>query len=63
MGVNLAPRVDLALPIPAGHWQQLLDSADPRWFGPGRCVAATLGSPGDLRLPLPRFAFVVLEQK
>lgn len=38
--------VSVTLPIPAGTWREVLDSADRRWKGSGSCVAETLNSNG-----------------
>jgi maltooligosyltrehalose trehalohydrolase len=36
------------LPVPAGRWRKLLDSADGRWEGPGSSVPETLRSDGEV---------------
>jgi maltooligosyltrehalose trehalohydrolase len=38
----------LDLPVPAGRWRKLLDSADGRWEGPGSSVPETLCSDGEV---------------
>lgn len=42
----------LTLPVPAGHWQKLLDSAEQKWFGPGSSLPKTLASSGETSLTL-----------
>ncbi len=41
------------LPVPAGTWRQRLDSADPRWAGPGSLAAAEISGSNRVRLELP----------
>jgi hypothetical protein len=48
----------ITLPVPAGHWQVLLCSADSEWEGPGTSMAAQLESLGELHLRLQPHSFV-----
>jgi maltooligosyltrehalose trehalohydrolase len=50
----------LALPLPAGHWQKLLDSAEERWNGLGSQVPPVLASGGEVDMSLSPQAFVLL---
>jgi maltooligosyltrehalose trehalohydrolase len=43
----------LELALPAGRWTRALDSADPRWLGPGSDLPSLLESTGSVRLTLP----------
>ena len=38
--------VELSLPIPAGQWQELLESAEKRWQGSGSEVPESIDSRG-----------------
>jgi maltooligosyltrehalose trehalohydrolase len=49
------------VPIPAGRWTLLLDSADDRWAGPGRSAPEQLPSKGAAALTLAPWSFVVFE--
>ena len=49
--------VQLSLPVPAGHWQKQLDSAESRWQGKGSQVPETLDSQKEVRLTVPASAF------
>lgn len=40
----------VTLPIPAGRWRKILDSAAERWLGAGDKIPETLISPGEVRL-------------
>lgn len=42
----------LDLPVPAGRWRKLLDSADGRWEGPGASLPETLHSDGEVAATL-----------
>ena len=44
---------------PTGQWQKRLDSADPRWDGPGGLAPAELSSTGCARLSVPGTGFVL----
>jgi maltooligosyltrehalose trehalohydrolase len=44
--------VQLSLPIPAGHWQKQLDSAEPRWQGEGSQVPDSINSSGPVQFSL-----------
>jgi maltooligosyltrehalose trehalohydrolase len=43
----------LSLPVPAGTWHRILDSAETCWSGPGSPVPATVDSAGACALSLP----------
>ena len=49
----------VSLPIPGGHWQKLLDSADERWRGGGSSIPTGLASQGKTRLRLSATAFAL----
>ncbi len=44
--------VQLSLPVPAGHWQKQLDSAEPRWQGEGSQVLDSINSSGRVQFSL-----------
>jgi maltooligosyltrehalose trehalohydrolase len=52
--------VTLALPLPKGRWYKRLDSAAPKWNGPGSRVPDELKSSGEMRLDLNPTSFVLL---
>ncbi|MCG8400527.1 MAG: malto-oligosyltrehalose trehalohydrolase [Firmicutes bacterium] len=41
-----------ALPVPAGRWRKLLDTAEERWLGEGSTVPAEFDSPGQIQMKL-----------
>ena len=41
-----------SLPVAPGRWRKRLDSAEPRWLGPGTRLPETLESAGDVSLTL-----------
>ncbi len=49
--LNQAP-VHVTLPIPAGRWQKVLDSALPCWGGPGPATPDSMTSTGEVRLAI-----------
>ena len=49
------------LPIPAGRWVKRLDSADPRWGGPGSRLPRFLSSTGKAWLELKPLTFALFE--
>lgn len=51
--------LDAAMPLPAGQWQKLVDSADNIWRGPGSRVPETLESTGEVGLTFAPQSFVV----
>ncbi len=53
---------NMPLPLPPGRWQPILDSADPRWLGPGSRVPAEIESDGRIELPVMPQTVVVLEK-
>ncbi|MEW6531211.1 MAG: malto-oligosyltrehalose trehalohydrolase [Thermodesulfobacteriota bacterium] len=53
-------RTDVPLPLPAGQWRKLLDSAAEHWNGPGSVVSDVLHSDGELALSLAPHSVVLL---
>lgn len=54
----------LVVPLPAGRWEKVLDTADGRWQGDGSAVPAALDSPGRVDLTLgPRSAVVFIRER
>lgn len=51
--------VTLNVPLPRGRWHKLLDSAAPRWNGPGSAEPETLNSEGEISLTLPPWSWVL----
>jgi maltooligosyltrehalose trehalohydrolase len=47
------------LPVPDGHWQKQLDSAEPRWLGNGSRLPAEFTSEGGATLALEPDSFVL----
>ncbi len=47
-----AESVTVKLPVPAGRWSKLLDSAEAAWNGPGTMLAGHLDSSGELKFGL-----------
>ena len=45
--------------LPAGAWDKVLDSADPRWQGPQSSLPGRIESPGEVKLTLPPHAAAV----
>ncbi|MGE3805628.1 MAG: malto-oligosyltrehalose trehalohydrolase [Gemmataceae bacterium] len=54
--LELTPR------LPAGTWRKLLDSAAPRWRGPGSSLPDTLTTAADTRVSLAPHAFVLYQR-
>jgi maltooligosyltrehalose trehalohydrolase len=53
IGLNFSDRpVEVRVTIREGAWVRQLDSADPRWHGPGTDTPAELTASGDVRLAL-----------
>ena len=50
---------DMSLFWPAGLWEKRLDSADPRWEGPGSQLPQELQGDQDLSLSFPPHSLVV----
>ncbi len=48
----------ITLPVPEGHWQVLLSSADSEWGGPGTTIPPQLESVGELHLRLQPHSFL-----
>jgi maltooligosyltrehalose trehalohydrolase len=54
---------EFVLPIATGRWKKLLDSAEPRWHGPGTPLPELIESRGDsARLPIAPWTVFVLAQ-
>lgn len=51
----------LRLSCPGGKWEELLDSADPCWGGPGGAAPAQFESAGELQLSLTASSFVLYQ--
>ncbi len=56
-------RRSLELPIPKGDWRKRLDSADPRWSGPGSLAASEISSTGRARLEMPATSVVLYQRE
>ncbi|HEV2282822.1 MAG TPA: malto-oligosyltrehalose trehalohydrolase [bacterium] len=57
---NFSPsRTAVEIPLPAGRWTLLLDSADATWAGPGRAASEQIESGGTVRLTLAPWSFVL----
>jgi maltooligosyltrehalose trehalohydrolase len=52
--------ISLSIPLPAGRWRKLLNSADERWQGSGNSFPDLLNSEGEILLCLQPKSFVVL---
>lgn len=52
----------VTLPVPAGRWHKLLDTADERWLGKGSTVPAEFSSPGKLEITLQPRTCVLLRK-
>ena len=52
-----------SLPVPAGNWQKLTDSAEKRWQGTGSSIPDELTSDGEIDLALNPKSFVVFTKK
>ncbi len=51
------------LPLPAGRWTRILDSAEERWHGPGSAVPAAIQSRGNAVLALAPRALVLFSRE
>ncbi|MGE5312231.1 MAG: malto-oligosyltrehalose trehalohydrolase, partial [Nitrospirota bacterium] len=51
--------VILNIPLPRGRWHKRLDSAAPRWNGPGSAAPETLDSKGEISLTLPPWSWLL----
>ncbi len=49
----------MSLPLPQGHWQKQIDSADGTWSGPGSAVPLEVVSEGEVFVNLAPESFVV----
>jgi maltooligosyltrehalose trehalohydrolase len=52
----------ILVPLPAGAWRTLLDSAAPQWQGPGRELLETLNSTGHITLTLAPTSVLLLQK-
>ncbi len=52
-----------SVPLPAGRWRAVLDSAAGRWGGPGRAAFVEIVSDGEARLPLPPSSALLLRRE
>mgnify|MGYP001765730082 CR=1 FL=1 len=55
-------RCAVSLPFPTAGWHRRLDSADPRWAGPGSLAPEVLPADRDSRIELPATSFVLYEK-
>lgn len=55
-------QMTVPLPLPAGHWKKILDSADQRWLGPGSSVPEEIESKGGIELPVTPHALLLFER-
>ncbi|MDD4238784.1 MAG: malto-oligosyltrehalose trehalohydrolase [Desulfotomaculaceae bacterium] len=53
---------NISLPLSAGFWHKLLDSAEEQWLGDGSKVAAAYESPGEVRLILSPLACLLFKR-
>ena len=44
-------QMTVPLPLPAGRWKKILDSADQGWLGPGSLLPEEIESDGRIELP------------
>ena len=49
----------VVLPMPVGHWQKLLDSAEEQWGGQGSHVPTVLASEGEVELRLSPYTWAL----
>lgn len=54
--------ISMALPVPEGRWQKVLDSAEEEWQGKGSQVPAVLDSDGEVTLTLAPTSFVLFRR-
>ncbi|BAF59767.1 1,4-alpha-glucan branching enzyme [Pelotomaculum thermopropionicum SI] len=54
--------IKTALPLPAGNWRKLLDSAEERWLGSGSKVPAALASQGEVGVTLSPWECLLFEK-
>ncbi|TEB12882.1 Malto-oligosyltrehalose trehalohydrolase [Pelotomaculum sp. FP] len=52
----------VSLPLPAGNWRKLLDSAEEQWLGEGSKVPAALTSPEEMWITLSPMACLLFER-
>jgi maltooligosyltrehalose trehalohydrolase len=52
-------QMTVPLPLPAGRWKKILDSADQRWLGPGSLVPEEIESKGRIELPVTPHALLL----
>ncbi len=51
--------VSARVPLPAGRWKKIIDSAESQWGGPGSALADTIDSGGQVTMELPPYLFSV----
>ena len=56
-------QVPMALPVPVGHWQKLLDSADKQWLGNGSTTPGQLNSEGEFIFALSPRSFALFTKE
>lgn len=54
--------VSARVPLSAGCWKKLVDSADIEWGGSNSTLAGTIDSDGEVVMELPLYAFIVLSK-
>ncbi len=57
-----ADKVSCVLPLEAGQWEKLLDSAEERWAGPGSPLASSIFCQGTVEISLPPFSAVLFSR-
>ena len=53
----------VSLPLPAGRWEKIADSADRRWLGPGSLLPEEIESNGQIELPVRPHSFLLLGRR
>jgi maltooligosyltrehalose trehalohydrolase len=53
-------QMTLPMPLPAGRWEKILDSADQHWLGPGSLLPEEIESNGRIELTVTPQSVVVL---
>lgn len=48
--------------LPAGHWRKRIDSAEPRWMGPGSGVPDTLQANGTMEFEMAPYSIAVFSR-
>ena len=55
--------ISAPVPLPAGRWKKLLDSAEVEWGGSGSTLSDTIDSEGEVLMELSPYAFRVLSRQ